>query len=174
MAYLPNTTPGTAEVITLPWTLNINQADIDPGPGVVYYRLDATSIQTLVGVTVTTAGGSVVDVFQSDGVTPAVGELEASQDFRIQQPVTPLNTYYFSNAIRTKLLAGTATAIDTRVVDPAGIRAYIVDLPRVKLTDGTPEGIQVDSDRTLNAQFMALKDPTLGFTIQMSRFEQFA
>lgn len=85
-----------------------------------------------------------------------------------------LNTYYFSNAIRTKLLAGTATAIDTRVVDPAGIRAYVVDLPRVKLTDGTPDGIQVDSDRTLNAQFQALKDPTLGFTIQVGRFEQFA
>lgn len=85
-----------------------------------------------------------------------------------------LNTYYGSNAIRTKLLNGTATSLDARFADPNGTRAYVLDMPRVKLTDGSPEGIQSDSDRTINMAFQALKDSTLGYTIQLQRFEEFA
>lgn len=85
-----------------------------------------------------------------------------------------LKTYYFSNGIRTKILAGTATALDVRLADPDGVRYVHIDLPRVKFSDGTPEGIVVDSDRTLTASYQALKDPTLGYTIQLQRYEQIA
>ena len=84
-----------------------------------------------------------------------------------------LTTYYGSNAVRTKLLAGTATSLDARFVDPNGTRAVTVDLPRVKLVAGTPQVSGVDTDRILDLDLQALKHATLGYTIQVQRFEEF-
>lgn len=83
-------------------------------------------------------------------------------------------TYYGNNSIRTKLLAGTAAGITARLHDPNGTRAIIIDVPRLKFTDGSVDGIQVDSDRVLNAQYEGLERTGFSYVLNYQRCEEFA
>ena len=82
-----------------------------------------------------------------------------------------IQTYFGSTALLAKLRANTASSIDFRVNDPTGTKAYIFDMPRVKYQSGAPEVQGIDTDIMLNLGFQAVRDPTLGYTIQLQRFE---
>jgi len=85
-----------------------------------------------------------------------------------------LNTYYGSNAILTKIRNGTATSLAMLLKDPSGTKTYHVDLPKIKFTSGDPSTPGVDTDRMLEMDFQAIRHTTLGYTMQLSRFEEYA
>lgn len=82
-----------------------------------------------------------------------------------------ITTYYGSNTIRTKILAGTATSFTALLSNPAGTAGYHVDIPKLKFESGSPKISGVDTDRTIEAPFRGLKHATLGYAIQVSRFD---
>lgn len=82
-----------------------------------------------------------------------------------------ITTYYGSNAIRAKILAGTASSFTALMLDPTLQAGYRIDIPRLKYADGTPTVPGVDQDRNLEAQFQGLKHSTLGYAFQLQRFD---
>lgn len=82
-----------------------------------------------------------------------------------------LTTYYESNQMYTKLIAGTETNYDLRLVDPGGTAAIVLDLPRIKFTSGDPSVPGIDTDRVLAADYQALRHATLGYTVHYQTFE---
>jgi hypothetical protein len=108
---------------------------------------------------------------------PAVGVMgnadDASGAFRVEGK---LAMYYGSNSIRTKILAGTASSFNTRLVDasaPVNSRGYVIDCPRIKYTSGNPQTPGIDTDRTIDPTFTALAHPTLGFAFSLNRLEEY-
>lgn len=88
-----------------------------------------------------------------------------------------MSMYYASNAIRTKILAGTASSFNTRLIDataPNNSRAITIDIPRIKFTAGNPSTPGIDTDRTIDPGFSALAHPTLGYAFSWTRTEEFA
>lgn len=84
-----------------------------------------------------------------------------------------LNTYYGDATILNKVRGNQAASWDARFIDPNGTRAIVIDVPRLKFGGGDPEVGGVDQDRTLSTPFMGLRHPTLGYTVQFQRFEEF-
>ena len=82
-----------------------------------------------------------------------------------------ITTYYGNNTIRTKILAGTASSFTALMLDPTGTAGYRIDVPRLKFSDGTPSIPGVDQDRMLEAPFQGLKHSTLGYALQLQRFD---
>jgi hypothetical protein len=84
--------------------------------------------------------------------------------------------YYGSNAIRTKILAGTASSFVTRLVDataPVNSRGYVLDMPRIKYSGGNPQTGGIDTDRTIDPGFVSLAHPTLGYAFSVNRLEEY-
>lgn len=79
-----------------------------------------------------------------------------------------MTAFYTGKALYDKLIANTATSIDFRVADSAG-NTYIIDMPRIKYQGGAPNITGADADVELPLDFQALRDPTLGFTISISK-----
>jgi len=80
-----------------------------------------------------------------------------------------LTAYFKDNSLYDKYLAATASSISYKVEDSSG-NAYIIDMPQIEFeTDGINVGGQ-DQDVTETLGFRALKDPTYGYTIQISKF----
>jgi hypothetical protein len=80
-----------------------------------------------------------------------------------------LTAYFKTDSLYDKYLAGTATSLSYKVEDAAG-NAYIFDFPQVEFeSDGINVGGQ-DQDVVESLGFRAYKDPTYGYTIQISKF----
>ena len=80
-----------------------------------------------------------------------------------------LTAYFKDNSLYDKYLAGTPSSISYKVEDAAG-NAYIIDVPQIEFeTDGINVGGQ-DQDVMETLGFRAYRDPTYGYTIQVSRF----
>lgn len=98
---------------------------------------------------------------------------DGSGSFRVEGK---MSMYYASNSIRAKILAGTASSFNTRIVDttaPVNSRAYVLDVPRIKYTSGNPQTPGIDTDRTLDPTFMGLAHPTLGYAFSLTRMEEY-
>lgn len=80
-----------------------------------------------------------------------------------------VSAYFTDGAWYQKYLAGTATSLSFRVQDGAG-NAYILTLPKVKLTAGRVQAGGNDRDVMADFDFQALSDPATGCTIQIDRF----
>ena len=80
-----------------------------------------------------------------------------------------LTAYFKDNALYDKYLAGTASSLSYKVEDSSG-NAYIIDMPQIEFeSDGINAGGQ-DQDIMETLGFRAIKDPTYGYTIQISKF----
>lgn len=82
-----------------------------------------------------------------------------------------LETYFGSNAMLAKLLAGTPSSISLRSTQNG--QAVILQVPREFLTGGSPNAGQKNSDVTLPATFQGALDPTTGQMIILDRVEYF-
>lgn len=103
-----------------------------------------------------TAVGSVGSVDIGEGECAVSGQVE---------------TYFGSNTLLAKLLAGTVGSIN--LVTAKNNQAIVVALPRVTFTAGSPSAGQKNSDVMLPLDFMASKDPTTSAHIQMDRLEYY-
>jgi len=80
-----------------------------------------------------------------------------------------LTAYFKDNSLYDKYLAGTASSVSYKVEDSSG-NAYIIDMPQIEFeSDGVNAGGQ-DQDVMETIGFRAIKDPTYGYTIQISKF----
>lgn len=83
-----------------------------------------------------------------------------------------LEAYFQDGALYDKYLAGTETSL--AFVAAAGGQAYVVTLPRVKLSGGRIEAGSRNSDCVLRFDLMGLRDPATGCSIQIDRLSEFA
>jgi len=80
-----------------------------------------------------------------------------------------LTAYFKDNSLYDKYLAGTPSSVSYKVEDASG-NAYIIDMPQIEFeTDGINVGGQ-DQDVMETLGFRAYRDPTYGYTLQMSKF----
>lgn len=80
-----------------------------------------------------------------------------------------LTAYFKDNSLYDKYLAGTPSSLSYKVEDTTG-NAYIIDVPQIEFeSDGINVGGQ-DQDVMETLGFRAYRDPTYGYTIQVSRF----
>lgn len=84
-----------------------------------------------------------------------------------------LNMYYGNNSILSQIRANSASSLAVRFTDPAGASGLLVDIPKLKFTDGDPTVSGVDTDRMLVSPIQGLRHPTLNYTIQLQRNEYF-
>jgi hypothetical protein len=84
-----------------------------------------------------------------------------------------LNMYYGNNAILQKIRNSVASGYAVGLIDNTTTRAVLIDIPRIKFSDGNPTVPGIDTDRMLDAKFSGVRHPTLGYTIQCQRFEAF-
>lgn len=82
-----------------------------------------------------------------------------------------LETYFGSNTLLTKLLAGTVGSINIRTQKDN--QAIIVGIPRATFTDGSPSAGQKNSDVMLPLAFMASYDSSTVAHITMQRLEYY-
>lgn len=82
-----------------------------------------------------------------------------------------LETYFGSNALLAKLLAGTVGSINLRAAK--NNQAIVVTVPRATFTDGSPSAGSKNTDVMLPLAFMASKDSTTGCQLQMDRVEYY-
>lgn len=80
-----------------------------------------------------------------------------------------VSAYFSDGTWYQKYLAGTATSLSFRVEDGSG-NAYLITLPKVKLTGGRVQAGGNDRDVMADFDFQALSDPASGCTIQIDRF----
>ncbi len=80
-----------------------------------------------------------------------------------------VSVYFSDGAWYQKYLAGSATSLSFRVQDGDG-NAYVVTLPKVKLTGGRVLAGGNDRDVMADFDFQALRDSATGCTLQIDRF----
>jgi hypothetical protein len=82
-----------------------------------------------------------------------------------------LNTYFGDKTELDKLLANSLTSFDTRIGRTDGnSEAYLIDLPSIKLSGGSPSVSGKNADVMMATTFQAVMDATLGYTILVERF----
>ncbi|MGE0714471.1 MAG: phage tail tube protein, partial [Alphaproteobacteria bacterium] len=82
-----------------------------------------------------------------------------------------LEAYFEDGALYDKYLAGTDTSLAFVVAE--GGRAYVVTLPRAKLTQGRIDAGSRNADCVLRFELMARRDPATGASIQIDRLPEF-
>jgi hypothetical protein len=82
-----------------------------------------------------------------------------------------LEAYFEDGALYDKYLAGTDTSLAFVVAE--GAQAYVVTLPRVKLSSGRIEAGSRNGDCVLRFDLMGLRDPDTGASLQIDRFPEF-
>jgi hypothetical protein len=106
------------------------------------------------------------------GLGSAASQDVGSGTFRLNGKMT---AYYASNAIRAKLLGGTSSSLDMRLVDPTAPnnkRGYLIDIPKIKYSEGNPQNSGLDTDRTIDPGFSALAH-AYGYAFHLQRFDEF-
>jgi hypothetical protein len=103
-----------------------------------------------------------------------VGQLGFSGFHRgILAPTATLRSYYASNSLRAKLLNDTASGLAAVLTDPNGTRAFIIDYPSGKFTEGNLEGIQISGQRELPLTFQAQEHTGFSCAVQLFRFAEY-
>lgn len=85
--------------------------------------------------------------------------------------VTGSMSTYFSNAdLLQDLINNRETSLNFVVRDNDN-HAYFFDMPRVKYSSGNPEVSGKNEDVMLPLEYQAIRDPDLGYTLSLGRFE---
>lgn len=79
-------------------------------------------------------------------------------------------TTYFGDATIWDLLIGNS-GISLNIVTVKNNQAYLLQVPRLKLSGGTPQAAGGDQSVVMNSDFTAIKDTVSGKTFIMNRFE---
>jgi len=106
----------------------------------------------------------------------AVGHVEAVGIGNGEFTVTgTLTTYFGDKTGLDKLIANTLTSFDCRI-GGADVNSpcYVLDLPSIKLSSGSPGVSGKNADVMLPFGYQAIADATLGYTIGITRFEYVA
>lgn len=80
-----------------------------------------------------------------------------------------MDVYYANDDLYTKFVNGTSTSISYRLTDDNGA-GYIITLPNIEFTGGTPNASGADADVIIPLAFQALRDTATDCTIQIDRF----
>lgn len=80
-----------------------------------------------------------------------------------------LTTYFGDKTLVEKVINNTETSYDIRFKDAAD-NILLLDLPRVKYTEGSPSVPGKNDDVTANLAFQAILEPTLGYTMHIGRY----
>ena len=83
-----------------------------------------------------------------------------------------LEAYFQDGTLYDKYLAGTDTSLAFVIAE--GAQAYVVTLPRVKLSGGRIEAGSRNGDCVLRFDLMGLRDPATGTSLQIDRLSEFA
>ena len=94
MSY-PNTTPGTAVPITIPWTITLDEMLVDPDLGAWYSFTTGDDYYVSIQIENDGSEHPGLETYLADGTTLATGELFCSRTNPLQQPVSPSLVYYF-------------------------------------------------------------------------------
>lgn len=82
-----------------------------------------------------------------------------------------LNTYFGDKSIYVKIIDNMRTSFDLRVGRKDGNReSMLLDFPTIKLSSGSPSVSGKNADVMIQAGFTAYMDPTLGYTMSVTRF----
>lgn len=80
-----------------------------------------------------------------------------------------LDTYFGDKTLLNLVLTNAESSVDFAVRDATG-RAYVVDLPRIKFSDGAPDVPGKNQDVSLSLPYQAIRHTTLGYTMAVYRF----
>jgi len=80
-----------------------------------------------------------------------------------------LSAYFENDTLYAKFLANTTTGLAWRAQDAVG-NAYIISVPKVKLSDGTVVAGGADQDVMADFSWQAVMHATFGFTISIDKF----
>lgn len=78
------------------------------------------------------------------------------------------SVYLENKALIADMIAHTARAFTMTLVDPAGTKSIVINLPRCQFSKADGQAGQINTDIMLNLDFTALKDATTGSTIIIS------
>jgi len=78
------------------------------------------------------------------------------------------SVYLENKALIADMIAHTARAFTMTLVDPAGTKSIVINLPRCQFGKADGQAGQINTDIMLNLDFTALKDATTGSTMILS------
>ncbi len=100
----------------------------------------------------------------------AVGSLGAVSVGQGEFSVTgALQTYFDDKSLAQDVINNTETSYDTIFQDDTA-HTTLFDMPRIKFSEGSPEVPGKNDDVTINLQYQAILDETLGYTANLMRF----
>ena len=121
----------------------------------------------LAGVFVQTLSISLANNLRGIGAVGTLGNADLGHGRC--QVTGSFDVYFADGALYQKYLGGTPTSLSFRVTDAAG-NAYVLTLPRVKLTQGTIAAGAPNQDVIAQFQYQALRDPATDSTIRIDKF----
>lgn len=80
-----------------------------------------------------------------------------------------LNTYFGNKDIAEKIVNNEESGVDFIITGSDG-GTILVDIPRLKFSEGSTPITGIDTDVMLDASYQGLRHPVFGYTIQMQRF----
>ncbi len=80
-----------------------------------------------------------------------------------------LNTYFDDASLARDVIANTETSFDMRFQDN-GAHVIVIDAPRIKFSEGSPENPGKNQDVTINLSYQAIREPTFDYTLKWMRF----
>lgn len=80
-----------------------------------------------------------------------------------------VQAYFTSRTLYEKFLNDTESSLSFRLVDGDG-NAYVIDMPRLKYSEGNPVAGGNDQDVMVPLAYTAFRDPEFGYTIAINRF----
>lgn len=81
-----------------------------------------------------------------------------------------IEAYFGDAALVNAVQNNTALALSVPVLASDKSSGYLIDIPRLKFVDGGDDNKGLNTDVTASVNYQGLKHPTLGYTIQMSRY----
>lgn len=81
-----------------------------------------------------------------------------------------IEAYFGDASLVNAVQNNTALALSVPVLASDKSSGYHLDIPRIKFADGSDDNKGLNTDVTANVSYQGLKHPTLGYTIQMSRY----
>ncbi len=80
-----------------------------------------------------------------------------------------LNTYFDDASLARDVIDNTETSFDMRFEDPTA-HVILIDAPRIKFSEGSPEVPGKNQDVTINLSYQAIREPTFNYTLKWMRF----